>query len=65
MAEVSRNMRRGIALTGVLVFVLGMIAAGVAGCGFNYIPGAVAGGAVAVAGFVTIGYGACTSKPTP
>ena len=54
-------MRKGIAWTGVLVLVAGAAFAGVAGCAYNFIPGAIAGGVAAVAGFVTIGYGACTS----
>ncbi len=55
-------MRKAIAWTGVLVLVLGTVLAGVAGCAFNFIPGAIAGGVVALAGFVTIGFGACTTK---
>ena len=57
-------MRKAIAWTGVLVLALGAALAGVAGCAYNFVPGAIAGGVVALAGFVTIGYGACTTKPT-
>ncbi len=58
-------MRKAVAWMGVGVFVVGMALAGVAGCAYNFIPGAVAGGIIAMGGFVAIGYGCCTTKPAP
>ena len=59
-------MRRdAVICTGFGVFILALIGSAVTGCVFDYIPGAVAAGAVSVVGLAAGITGRFVMKPTP